>query len=221
MKLYTYWRSTSAWRVRIALGWKSLRHDVETVHLLEGGGRQHAPEFRALNASAQVPVLALDEVGPDGAPRLLSQSMAILEYLEERQPHPPLLPRDPWLRGRARQLAEIVNSGIQPLQNLTTTQRVKDELGGDPDAWIRHFITRGLVSLERAAGATAATFLVGDAPTFADVFLVPQLYAARRYAVDLGAFPTLTRADAACATLPAFQAAHADAQPDAPSQRVG
>jgi maleylpyruvate isomerase len=217
VKLYTFWRSTSTWRVRIALAWKGLPHEVVPVSLLDGGGQQHADAFRALNASAQVPVLVLDEHGPDGAPRLLSQSMAILEYLEERHPTPPLLPADVWLRARARQLAQICVSGIQPLHNLTTLDRVK-ESGADEGAWVRHFIARGLASLERTAAETAATFLVGDAPSFADVCLVPQLYAARRYSVDVTPFPTLARVEAACAALPAFQSAHADAQPDAPTR---
>jgi maleylpyruvate isomerase len=217
LKLYTYWRSTSTWRVRIALAWKALPHEVVPVHLLDGGGQQHGDAFRALNASAQVPVLVIDERGPDGAPRQLSQSMAILEYLEERHPTPPLLPADVWLRARARQLAQICVSGIQPMHNLTTINRVK-ESGGDEGAWVRHFIARGLASLEQTAVETAATFLVGDAPTFADVCLVPQLYAARRYAVDVSPFPTLARVEGTCAALPAFQAAHADAQPDAPAR---
>jgi maleylpyruvate isomerase len=217
MRLYTYWRSTSAWRVRIALAWKGLAYEAVPVHLLEGGGRQHADDFRALNASEQVPVLVLDETGPDGRPRLLAQSMAILEYLEERHPAPPLLPKDPWLRARARQLAQIANSGIQPLHNLYTLQRVKAG-GGDDAAWARHFLERGLASLERTAAETAGAHLVGDAPTFADVYLIPQLYAARRYAVDLAPFPTLTRVEATCAALPAFISAHADAQPDAPGR---
>jgi maleylpyruvate isomerase len=214
VKLYTYWRSTSAWRVRIALAWKGLPYEAVAVPLL--GGQQHGDDFLALNASAQVPLLVLDEDDTDGRPLRLAQSMAILEYLEERHPTPPLLPGHPWRRARARQLAEIVNSGTQPLQNLATIQRVKDVLGGDPDAWVRHFVERGLASLERTAGETAATFLVGDAPTFADVYLVPQLYAARRYAVELAPYPTLTRVEAACAALPAFQAAHPDAQADKP-----
>ena len=217
MKLYSYWRSTSTWRVRIALAWKGLPHEIVPVHLIDGGGQQHGDAFRALNAAAQVPVLVLDERGPDGAPRLLSQSMAILEYLEERHPAPPLLPADLWLRARARQLAQICVSGIQPLHNLTTLDRVK-ESGGDEGAWVRHFIARGLASLERTAAETAATFLVGDAPSFAEVCLVPQLYAARRYSVDVAPFPTLARVEATCAALPAFQSAHADAQPDAPAR---
>ncbi|HEX4404908.1 MAG TPA: maleylacetoacetate isomerase [Polyangia bacterium] len=217
MKLYSYWRSTSTWRVRIALAWKGLPHEIEPVHLLDGGGRQHDEAFRALNASAQVPVLVLDERGPDGAPRRLSQSMAILEYLEERYPAPQLLPADTWLRARARQLAQICVSGIQPLHNLTTINRVK-ESGGDEGAWVRHFIERGLASLERTATDTAATFLVGDSVSFAEVCLVPQLYAARRYGVALAPFPTLTRVEATCAALPAFKTAHADVQADAPTR---
>ncbi|HVX94381.1 MAG TPA: maleylacetoacetate isomerase [Polyangia bacterium] len=217
MKLYTYWRSTSAWRVRIALAWKGLPYEAVPVHLLEGGGRQHEAAFRALNASEQVPVLELDEDASDGRPLRLAQSMAILEYLEERHPTPPLLPTRPWMRARARQLAEIVNSGIQPLQNLYTQQRLK-EAGADADAWNRHFIARGLAALDQAAAETAQTFLVGDALSFADVYLVPQLYNARRFGVELAPYPTLTRAEAACAALPAFQAAHPDAQPDAPKR---
>lgn len=215
MRLYTYWRSTSAWRVRIALAWKGLPFEAVPVHLLEGGGRQHEPNFRALNASEQVPVLELDESAPDGRPLRLAQSMAILEYLEERHPAPPLLPTSPWLRARVRQLAEIVNSGTQPLQNLYTLQRLK-EAGVDGDAWARHFIARGLASLEETALATAKTFLVGDAPSFADVYLVPQVYNARRFGVDLAPYPTVARVEAACAALPAFQAAHPDVQPDKP-----
>ncbi len=215
MKLYTYWRSTSAWRVRIALAWKGLPYEAEAVHLLADGGRQHTGDFRALNPAEQVPVLVLDERGPDGRPRLVAQSMAILEYLEERHPTPPLLPRDPWLRARARQLAQLAISGIQPLHNLSTLQRVK-AAGGDDVAWVRHFVERGLAALEGEAAETAGTFLVGDAPSFADVTLVPQLYAARRYAVELAPYPLLTRVEAACAALPAFASAHADAQPDAP-----
>jgi maleylpyruvate isomerase len=204
--------------VRIALAWKGIPHEVETVALAGEGARQHTPEFRALNPMGQVPVLLLDEAGPDGRPRRITQSMAILEYLEERQPSPPLLPADPWLRARARQLAQIVNSGIQPLQNLATTDHLQSIGGGDPLAWRQHFISIGLEGLEREAQETASAFLVGDAPTFADLYLVPQLYNARRNAVDLAPYPTLVRVEAACAALPAFQAAHPDAQPDTPGR---
>lgn len=211
MKLYTFWRANSPWRVRIALALKDVPHEVVFVDL--GAGQQHADTYRGLNLAEQVPVLELDERGPDGQPRRITQSMAIIEYLEERFPTPPLLPADPWERARARQLAEIVNSGTQPFQNLATTKKVK-ELGADPQKWLEHFIGRGLSVLERAAAETAGAFLVGEAPTIADVYLVPQLYAARRFSVDLAPFPTLVRVDQACATLPAFQKAHPDAQLD-------
>jgi maleylpyruvate isomerase len=213
MKLYTYWRANSPWRVRIALAWKAVPHEVVTIDL--GAGQQRGVAFRDLSLAEQVPLLELDERGTDGNPRRISQSMAIIEYLEERFPAPPLLPSDPWRRARARQLAEIVNSGTQPFQNLATTNKVQ-ELGADRKRWLDHFIPRGLAVLERAAAETAGAFLVGDAVTIADVYLVPQLYAARRFGFDLTPFPTLTRVDATCAALPAFQTAHADAQPDAP-----
>jgi len=222
VKLYTFWRSNSPWRVRIALAWKGVPHEVVTLDL--GAGQQHTDDFRGLNLAEQVPVLELDETGPDetgpgGRPRRITQSMAIIEYLEERYPTPLLLPAAPWARARARQLAEIVNSGIQPFQNLATTKKVQ-ELGVDRRAWLEHFISRGLAVLERAASETAGTFLVGEAVTIADVYLAPQLHAARRFGVDLAPYPTLTRVEATCAALPAFQSAHADAQPDA-AKRVG
>ena len=223
MKLYDYWRSSSAWRVRIALGWKGILYQRRSVNLIApgpAGGEQHEVPFTALNPLAQVPVLELDgaECLDGGRPGLrhIAQSMAILEFLEERFPSPPLLPADPWRRARARQLAEMVNAGIQPLQNMATVHHVKSALGGDPQAWMRHFIMRGLAALETVAAETATTFLVGDAVSFADVYLVPQLYAARRFSVDVGDFPTLLRAEAACAALPAFVAAHADHHPDRP-----
>ena len=215
MKLYTHWRANSPWRVRIALAWKALPHEVVMIDL--GAGQQRADDFRDVSLAEQVPVLELDERGPDGRPRRITQSMAIIEYLDVRYPTPPLLPADPWLRARARQLAEIVNSGIQPHQNLGTTTKLA-EVGGDRAKWLAHFIPRGLAVLERGAAETAGTFLVGDAVTIADVYLIPQLYAARRFGVDLAPYPTLVRVEAACAALPAFQSAHADAQPDSPQR---
>jgi maleylpyruvate isomerase len=212
MKLYDYWRSSSAWRVRIALGWKGIAYQRQVVNLHPEGSEQHTPAFRDINPAGQVPVLELD----DG--RRIVQSMAILEYLEERFPTPPLLPADPWARAHARQMAQMVIAGIQPFNNLATLQHVKAALSGDPDVWVRHFVGRGLGSLERAAEETAGTFLVRDAVSFADATLVPQLYVARRYGVELGPYPTLIRVEAACAALPVFAAAHPDVQPDAPKR---
>ena len=211
MILYDYWRSSSAWRVRIALHFKGIAFERRVVNLIKDGGEQHTDAFRTLNPLGQVPVLVTQE--KDGA-RTITQSMAIIGYLEETVPVPPLLPADPWLRARARQLAEIVNAGTQPLQNLTVLDHVEAQ-GLDREAWARHFIARGLAALEAASQETAAKFLVGDAPSIADLYLVPQLYNARRWKVDLAPYPTLVRVDATCSGLPAFVAAHPDAQSDA------
>ena len=220
MKLYDYWRSSSAWRVRIALAFKGIPYQRQAVNLIAGSvatGEQHQDTFTAMNPLAQVPVLELDATEAGGAPVFLTQSMAILEFLEELFPAPPLLPTDALARARTRQLAEMVNAGMQPLQNLSTTEHIRRELAGDPGTWVRHFMVRGLAALETVASSTAGSFLVGDAVTFADLYLVPQLHAARRFGVDLRGFPTLLRAEASCAPLPAFVEAHADRQPDRPA----
>jgi maleylpyruvate isomerase len=158
----------------------------------------------------QVPVLEVD--GPNG-PFRLTQSIAILEYLEETHPEPSLFPKTPELRARARELAEIVNSGIQPFQNLRLLREVK-ALGADAYPVTRSYIQTGLAALEQHATSTAGKFLIGDAVTIADVYLVPQLYAARRFSVPVEPYPTLLRIEAACGELPAFQSAHPNAQPD-------
>jgi maleylpyruvate isomerase len=212
---YDYWRSSSAWRVRIALNIKQITVERRSVNLAPGSGAQHTGPFRALNPMSQVPVLVITD--PPGPPRTLTQSMAIVEYLEERFPSPPLLPADPWLRGRARQLGEMVNAGIQPMQNLSFLQRLEQSGLAAPKELARHHIARGLGAIEAVAGETAGRFLVGDAPTIADLYLVPQLYSGRRFDVDLSAFPQLLRIEASCAPLPAFAAAHPDVQPDAPT----
>ena len=212
MKLYGYWRSSSTWRVRIALAWKRIPHEYQPVHMLRGGGEQHAAAYKAVNPLSEVPALEWTE---NGVVRRLAQSFAILEYLEQAFPQPSLIPDDPFLAGRTRQLAEMVNSAIQPLQNLRVLTRVRDELHGDPQAWARHFVGRGLAAMETLAPETAGAFLVGDAPTLADVYLVPQLYNARRFAMDLAPYPTLLRAEASCQQLPAFAEAHAEKQLDA------
>jgi len=206
VKLYNYWRSSASWRVRIALAYKNIPFEYVAVNLLEKANRGEA--YTAMNPIGQVPTLVLD----DG--RQLSQSMAILEYLEETVPRPSLLPADPFLRAKARQLAEIVNSGIQPFQNLPTIANIKD-LGGDPKEFVRGHISRGLDALAESAAATAGQFLVGDAPSFADVCLVPQLNAARRFELDPARWPLLARVEEACLRLQPFQTAHADRQPDA------
>jgi maleylpyruvate isomerase len=162
---------------------------------------------------SQVPVL---EVTEGSHTVRLSQSMAILEWLDERHPETPLLPRDLDGRARVRMLAEHVNSGIQPLQNATVLRTLKEKLPGYEKEWVRTWIARGLLALEQAVEPGAGRHCHGDAPGLADCYLVPQLYAARRFGVDVAPYPTLRRIEEACAALPAFQAAHADRQPDAP-----
>lgn len=207
--LHNYWRSSASHRVRIGLGLKQLAYEYVAVNILHGG--QHADAYRARNPLAQVPTLEITE--DDGTVTALAQSLPILEYLDERWPTPAILPADLVQRARARQLAEIINAGIQPLQNLTTTKRVK-QLGGDPAAWVKPFIADGLAAFARAAADVRGQFCVGDAPTIADCCLVPQLASARRFGVDL-VHPELLAIEERCLALPAFQAAAPDLQPDA------
>jgi maleylpyruvate isomerase len=212
MKLYNFWRSTCSWRVRIALALKGLPYTYQAVHLSREGGEQNREQYQVLNPARTVPLLEIEEGGQVWR---LSQSMAILEYLEELHPNPALLPSDPRARAKARQLAELVNSGIQPLQNLAVIQHVKQGLHGDSAAWAQHWIARGLQALERQVQETAMKFCVGNELSFADIYLVPQLGGARRFKVDLSAYPTLLRVEAACTPLPAFEQAHPERQPDA------
>jgi len=214
MKLYTYWRSSSAYRVRIALAFKGVAYEPCFVHLLRAAGEQHSPDFRAKNPLGQVPVL---EINQDDAlaPALLTQSLAIIEYLEERFPLPPLLPRELLARARVRELAELINSGIQPFQNLSTTAFVAEVAPGfDKALWYQRFIAPGLSSLEARAATTSGRFLVGDEVSVADVLLVPQLYAARRVGLALDGLTSLLRIEAECLKLGAFASAHPDRQPD-------
>jgi maleylpyruvate isomerase len=203
--LHNYWRSSASQRVRIGLGLKGLAYEYVIVNIVHKD--QHADAYRAKNPMAQVPTLEIDG-------HSLTQSLPILEYLDERFPTPPILPRDPYLRARCRALAEIINSGIQPLQNMTTTKAVKD-FGGDADAWPKKFIADGLAAYARAAADVAGAFSVGDTPTIADCCLVPQLASARRFGVDYSHHGALRAIEERCLALPAFADAAPDRQPDA------
>jgi maleylpyruvate isomerase len=211
-----YWRSSATWRVRIALHYKNIDFQYLPVHLVREGGEQHQPDYKRLNPLAQVPTLEL----PDGA--LLTQSLAIIDYLEHLVPTPPLYPSDPILRARALQCAEIINSNIQPLQNLSLLQRLARDYNADKVVWARREIGQGLYALENTLNAhmpspllTTPQFLVGDTPTVAELCLIPQLYNARRFRVDLSACPRLLAAEAACSSLAAFKLACPEAQLDA------
>lgn len=213
MRLHGYWRSTATWRVRIALAVKGVDYEYVPVDLRKGVSEQRSERFTTMNPMRHVPVLELEL---DGVPRVLAESMAILEHLEETMPSPALLPRDAFLRARTRQLAMLVVSGIQPLQNTKVQEHVEDVLHQDGPAWIRRWVEPGLASLEALVRETAGTYSVGDQVTFADCCLVPQLAFARRFGIDLSPMPTLLAIESTCAALPAFERAHADRQVDAP-----
>jgi maleylpyruvate isomerase len=208
VKLYNYWRSSSSWRVRIALALKSLKYEYVPVHLVRDGGQQHAAAYTAKNPLAQVPTLEL----ADGT--LLRQSLAIIEYLDEAHPNPPLLPKDAIARARVREAAEIINSAIQPMQNLGTLQRLK-ALGADEKAWAKGYIEQGLKALEALASAHGGKYLIGDAVSLADVCLIPQIYGARRFEADLALSPTVAKIADRVAGEKAFAETHPDKQPDA------
>ena len=215
LTLYSYFRSSAAYRVRIALGLKGLAFDTVPVHLLRGGGEQLQNAYRAVNPAALVPALQ-----DDGA--TLTQSLAILEYLEEVHPQPPLLPPDALGRARVRALALTVACDIHPLNNLrvlnylTGTLHASDAARND---WALHWMALGLCALEQHLAHEPGTGLCchGDTPTLADCCLVPQLFNARRFGMDMAPYPTLQRIAQHCAALPAFVAAHPKQQPDAPA----
>ncbi len=214
MKLYTYWRSSAAMRVRVALNIKGLTCDHVPVHLVRGGGEHHGPAHAARNPQHLVPVLELD----DGRP--LIQSLAIIEYLEETHPQPPLLPADAVGRARVRAIAQAIACEIHPLQNTRVLRHLTGSLGLDEEArgaWYRHWVEVGLRTVEQLLAGSSETgrFCHGDAPTLADCYLVPQLYNARRFACDLTGLDTMLRVDAACQALPAFAAAAPEHQADA------
>jgi maleylpyruvate isomerase len=211
LRLWNYWRSSSSWRVRIGLHWKGLPFEYRPVNLL--GGEQFGPDHQGRNPMSQVPVL---EVEDGGRTMRLAQSMAILEWLDERHPAPALLPPDPEGRARVRMLAEHVNSGIQPYQNAVVLKWLRERVPGGEREWAARFIGRGLDALEATARDGAGRFCHGDAPTLADVYLVPQLFGARRFGVDVSRFPTLLRVEEACRALDAFARSEPERQPDAP-----
>jgi maleylpyruvate isomerase len=212
MRLYGYFRSTAAWRVRIALHLKDVAVEHAFRHLRKG--EQRSPDYLALNPQGLVPALQLD----DGA--LLIQSLAICEYLEETHPEPPLLPQgDPVARARVRGFALAIACDIHPVQNLKVLNRLKalGQTQEGANAWAQEVIAEGLAACEallRAEGGGGGPFCFGERPGLADLCLVPQLYNARRFGVDLAAMPRLLATEAACNTLPAFQAAAPERQPD-------
>lgn len=209
MLLHGYWRSTAAYRVRIALGLKGLPHDQACHDLRTGAHREEG--YRALHPQGLVP--ALEAEG-----EALIQSAAIIEWLEDRYPVPPLLPHDPIGRARVRAMSAIVGSDIHPLNNLRVLNALRETFGADDSqlrTWIAHWIGEGFRALDTLIARHGGGFAYGDAPTLADCFLVPQVYAAERYGVDCAPYPSLLAAARAAGALPAVAAAHPDRQPDA------
>ena len=213
MKLYSYFRSSAAYRVRIALNLKGLAYDTVPVHLTRGGGEQFAPGYRKLNPQALVPVLQ------DGG-RLFTQSLAIIEYLDEVHPQNPLLPKDPAARARVRALALAIACDLHPLNNTRVLNYLTGPMGLGDDAkrtWYHHWIAEGLRALEASLASDRETgrFCHGDAPGLADCCLVPQLANAYRFKCDVSPYPTLLRIEKNCQALEAFRRAAPDQQPDA------
>jgi maleylacetoacetate isomerase len=212
LRLYSYWRSSASHRVRIALQLKGLDYEYVAVNLVADGGQQHSAAYRALNPQSRVPTLET----PEG---VLTQSMAIMEWLEEIYPDPPLLPDAPLERARVRAMAQIMVSDVQPLQNSSVTNYLKEKLHQDEaaiEAWRRAWVARGLAVLEQMLGQAApGNFCVGSQPTLADACLLPQCASAHRFGVDTGAYPRIARIEKACNAIDAFQRAAPAQQPDA------
>jgi len=206
-QLHSFCLSSASWRVRIGLGLKGIKYEYVPVHIRKQ--QQNEPAYTALNAMQQVPTLVL----PDG--RCLTQSVAILEWLDQTYPEPALLPQDPFLRAKTRSLVEMVNSGIQPLMNTSVVLQLQAQ-GADAPRFVQHFVSKGVHALERTVRETAGTYCVGDQITLADLFVIPQLTKARDIGIDLSACPTLTGVEAAASMLEAFVQARPEEQPDFP-----
>ena len=213
LRLYTYFRSSAAYRVRIALNLKGLAYEAVPVHLLRDGGQQNLPDYRALSPLGTVPAL---QTGSG----TFTQSLAIIEYLDETHPLPPLLPAPAEDRARVRALAQTIACDIHPVSNLRVLQYLGRELGAtqeQKDAWYRHWVNAGLLAVEQllAGDPRTGTFCHGETPGLADCCLVPQVFNARRFDWPLDDLPTLRRIVAACEQLAAFQNAAPAMQPDA------
>ena len=215
LKLYSYWRSSAAYRVRAALNLKQLPYEIIPVHLVAHGGEQHAESYRELNPQELVPTLL------DGS-RVFRQSLAIIEYLDETFAGAlALLPSTARDRARVRAIAQIVACDIHPLNNLRVMQFLERDFATpqvERDRWTRHWMVEGFRAVESLLSESASTGLYceGDEPTMADACLVPQVYNARRFGVDLADFPTIARIERQCLELAAFDAARPENQPDAP-----
>jgi maleylacetoacetate isomerase len=210
LKLYSYFRSSAAYRVRIALNLKGLAYETISVHLVKDGGHNRRPEYRAINPQMRVPAFVTD------AGETLIQSLAIIEYLDETHPDPPFLPKDPLARAKVRALAELIACDIHPLNNTSPLRYLKNKMAQDQsaiDAWYHYWILEGFEALETLIAP--GPYIFGKVVTLADICLVPQVANARRLKVPLDKFPKIVGVDAACLALPAFDRARPENQPDA------
>lgn len=211
MKLYGYWRSSAAYRVRIALNLKGIAYEQESVHLVKDGGQQHMEHYRAMNPTELVPTLVDGDF-------VLNQSVAILDYLEDKIPNPPLYPADAGLRAQIKALVLDIACDIHPLNNLRVLQHLSGHLGHSEqqrDDWYRHWLRVGFTALEAKLQHTAGAYCFGDTLTMADIVLVPQVYNAYRYQLPMTEFPLIDAIAKRCNALPAFQEAAPEQQPDA------
>lgn len=208
--LYSYFRSSASYRVRIALHYKNIAFQYRPVHLLKNGGEQHSPEFKSLNPQAQVPCLIHNG-------KLISQSMAIIQYLEDICHAPSLFPHSAYEKALVIQICELINSGIQPLQNVAVTNELTKQYsftGEQKTEWIKHWNKIGLFSIESLLKNTAGEYCLGDTVSAADCFLIPQIFSAKRFGVDISPYPTILRICEHASTLEAFQLAEPSRQPD-------
>jgi maleylpyruvate isomerase len=210
VQLFSYFRSSAAYRVRIALNLKSLPYETIPIHLVKDGGRNKSPEYRAINPQMRVPALALR------SGEVLTQSLAIIDYVNDRHPEPPLLPSNPLERARVEAFAQTIACDIHPLNNIGPLRYLKQKLGQEQpaiDAWYHHWVLEGFEALEQTVRPGPYAF--GSQVTLADICLVPQVYNARRLKVPLDTFPKLVSVDAECLKLAAFDKARPENQPDA------
>ncbi len=211
MKLYDYWRSTAAYRVRIGLNLKDIDYQQVPVHLVKDGGQQHGAAYRAVNPQGLVPALELD----DGT--ILTQSLAILEYLQETHPQPAIVAPDAHARAQERAFALAIVADIHPLNNLRVLNYLKDTGWENPDIqqWYHHWIHKGFAALEHRLAERTTSFAFSGTPGLADICLVAQVYNAHRFGVDMAAYPAIEALNSQCLELPAFDRARPESQPDA------
>nr|WCC58249.1 glutathione S-transferase [Pharsalia antennata] len=206
--LYSYWRSSCSWRVRIAMNLKGITYDIVPISILNTAREQHSHEYRKINPMEQVPTLSIDG-------KILTESLSIMEYLEETHPQIALLPSDFGARAKVREICEIIACGIQPLQNLTVLNYIGEEKKNE---WAQHWINRGFRATEKILTTVSGKYCVGNNITLADCCLIPQVFNARRFQVDLEPFPNIVKVDTQLKNHPAFIEAHPDHQPDCPDK---